>query len=129
MVTHSENLHDKQSAGFDQTLAKARRQLAELKARLARGKTRKAKDKVEAEIADILKPRWLSRVISATLSGEEPAELRLRYRTEPKARTRSKKSSSASGSCSPTKAKTSPRRPRSWPTTAPRRRPRATSAR
>ena len=27
VVTHSENLHDKQSAGFDQTLAKARRQL------------------------------------------------------------------------------------------------------
>ncbi|MGH2617898.1 MAG: IS1634 family transposase [Thermomicrobiales bacterium] len=86
VVTHSENLHDKQSQGFDQTLAKARRQLAELSARLARGKTRKPRDKVEAEIAAILKPRWLSRVISTTLVGESPSELRLSYRTNPKAR-------------------------------------------
>jgi len=86
VVTHSQTLHDKQSQGFDQTLAKARRQLAELAARLARGKTRKPKDKVEAEIAQILKPRWLSRVISTTLTGEKPAELRLTWRTKPKAR-------------------------------------------
>jgi len=86
VLTHSQTLHDKQSQGFDQTLAKARRQLAELAARLARGKTRKPKDKVEAEIAQILKPRWLSRVISTTLTGEKPAELRLTWRTKPKAR-------------------------------------------
>jgi transposase len=86
VVTHSENLHDKQSQGFDQTLAKARRQLSELAARLARGKTRRSKDQVEAEIAQILKPRWLSRVISTTLTGEKPAELRLTWRTKPKAR-------------------------------------------
>jgi transposase len=86
VLTHSQNLHDKQSQGFDQTLAKARRQLAELAARLARGKTRKPKEKVQAEIAQILKPRWLSRVISTTLSGEKPAELRLTWRTKPKAR-------------------------------------------
>ncbi|MGH9286080.1 MAG: IS1634 family transposase, partial [Acidimicrobiales bacterium] len=41
VVTHSENLHDKQSRGFDQTVAKARRQLSALAARLARGRTRK----------------------------------------------------------------------------------------
>jgi transposase len=86
VVTHSENLHDKQSRGFDQTLAKARRQLSELAARLARGKTRKPRDKVEAEIAVILKPRWLSRVISTTLVGETPADLRLTWRTKPTAR-------------------------------------------
>ena len=72
VVTHSQNLHDKQSRGFDQTLAKARRQLSELTARLARGKGRKTKDKVEDEIALILEPRWLKRVISTTLSGTEP---------------------------------------------------------
>jgi transposase len=83
---HSEGLHAKQSRGFDQTLAKAHRQLAELKARLDRGKTRKAKEKVEAEIAQILAPRWVSRVITVTLSGESPAELRLRVRTSAKAR-------------------------------------------
>ena len=59
---------------------------AELTARLARGKGRKTRDKVEDEIALILKPRWLKRVISTTLSGTEPAELRLMWRTKAKAR-------------------------------------------
>lgn len=86
VVTHSKNLHDKQSAGFDQTLAKARRQLTELAARLARGRTRRPREKVEAEIEAILRPRWLSRVISTTVSGEAPADLRLTWRTRPKAR-------------------------------------------
>jgi transposase len=86
VVTHSQSLHDKQSQGFEQTLAKARRQLSELAARLARGKTRKPKDKVEAEIAHILERRWLSRVISTTLTGQTPAELRLTWRTKPAAR-------------------------------------------
>lgn len=86
VLTHSQNLHDKQSEGFDQTLAKASRQLSELAARLKRGKTRKAKEKVQGEIDQILKARWLSRVISTTLHGETPAELRLTWRTKPKAR-------------------------------------------
>jgi len=86
VVTHSQNLHDKQARGFDQTLGKARRQLGELAARLARGKTRKPRQKVEAEIAAILKPRWLSRVISTSLSGESPTQLRLSWRTKQKAR-------------------------------------------
>ena len=86
VVTHSQVLHDKQSAGFDQTLAKAGRQLSELQGRLERGKTRRPREKVEAEIAEILKPRWLSRVISATLVGEEPADLRLTWATVPEAR-------------------------------------------
>jgi hypothetical protein len=67
-------------------LAKAYRQPSELQRRLSRGKTRKAKDSVEAEIAQILKPRWVSRVVSVALVGKEPGELRLRYRTKPKAR-------------------------------------------
>jgi len=86
VVTHSQGLHAKQSAGFDQTVAKAARQLAELAARLGRGKTRRPKEKVEAEIAELLRPRWLSRVISTTLVGEEPSDLRLTWRTEPEAR-------------------------------------------
>ena len=88
VVTHSETLHENQAEGFDQTLAKARRQLSELKARLARGKARKEKTKVEAEIAHILRPRWASQVVSASLSGEEPSGLRLTYRTDQKARAR-----------------------------------------
>ena len=87
VLCHSDGLHEKQSRGFDQTLAKAHRQLAEVRARLARGKTRKAKEKVEAEIAAILAPRWVSRVVSTTLTGERPSGLRLRVRTSAKART------------------------------------------
>ncbi len=86
IVTHSQNLHDKQSQGFDQTLAKAHRQLAELSARLERGKTRKPADGVEAEIVATLNPRWLTRVITTELTGESPGELRLSFRTDPKAR-------------------------------------------
>ena len=86
VVCHSEELHAKQSRGFDQTLAKAHRRLAEVRARLARGKTRKTREKVEAEIAEILAPRWVSRVITTTLTGQSPAELRLRVRTSAKAR-------------------------------------------
>ncbi len=86
VVTHSQTLHDRQSAGFDQTLAKAARQLGELQARLERGQTRRPREKVEAEIAEALKPRWLSRVIFATLVGQEPADLRLTWATAPEAR-------------------------------------------
>ncbi|MGH3577078.1 MAG: IS1634 family transposase [Mycobacterium sp.] len=85
VVTHSQNLHDKQAQGFEQTMGKARRQLAETSARLKRGRGRKPRERVEAEIAQILKPRWLRRVISTTLTGEEPHELRLVFRTKPKA--------------------------------------------
>lgn len=81
VVTHSENFHHKQAAGFEQTLAKARRQLSELAARLSRGKGRKSNEKVEAELAQILAPRWLKRVVSANLSGTTPGDLRLTWRT------------------------------------------------
>ena len=83
---HSDGLHEKQSRGFDQTLAKANRQLTALEDRLARGRTRKSKEKVEAEIAAILAPRWVSQVIAWTLDGESPAELRLSFHTKQAAR-------------------------------------------
>jgi transposase len=85
VVTHSQCLHDAQVRGFEQTLSKARRQLTEITARLGRGKGRKTKEKVSAEIASVLKPRWLDRVVSVTLSGDEPSKLRLSWRTKPKA--------------------------------------------
>lgn len=86
VVTHSANLHAKQSQGFDQTLAKAHRQLADLAARLAPGNTRRPRLAVEADIATILSPRWVGRVTSTTLTGTEPAELRLAFATNPEAR-------------------------------------------
>src|SRR5712691_4429019 len=61
VVCHSDGLHARQSRGFDQTLAKAYRQLAEVSARLARG-------------------------IRTTLAGNDPAELRLSFGTDEEAR-------------------------------------------
>jgi transposase len=86
VVTHSEGFHQKQARGFEQTLAKARRQLTELAARLARGKGRKTRAKVEAEIEKILAPRWLARVVSTSLVGTKPAELRLIWRSDQRAK-------------------------------------------
>ncbi len=88
VLTHSQTLHDKQSRGFDQTLAKARRRLVELQQRLARGRTRRGRDAVQAEITTILKPRWVGEVITTTLTGYTPAELRLTWRTDTRARAR-----------------------------------------
>jgi hypothetical protein len=78
-------VHAKQTRGFNQTLAGARRRLTELAERLARGKTRKDRGGIEAELAQILKPRWLGRVITCTLSGESQANFDLQWRVDPKA--------------------------------------------
>jgi transposase len=86
ILTHSEGFHLRQARGFEQTLAKARRRLATLQARLARGRTRRPRQAVEAEIAEILRPRWLSRVITWSLAGQKPASLRLHWRTDPAAK-------------------------------------------
>ena len=88
VLTHSPTLHATQSRGFDQTLAKARARLAELQARLARGKTRRPRAAVQAEIDAITNPRWIRQVLTVTLTGEKPAELRLTWRTDTRARTR-----------------------------------------
>ena len=88
VLTHSPTLHAAQSRGFDQTLATARRRLAELQARLARGKTRRDRAAVETTIAAILKPRWVGEVVTAALTGEDPTELRLTWRTDHNARKR-----------------------------------------
>ena len=88
VITHSESFHQRQTRGFEQTLAKARRQLAELQQRLARGRTRKDTAGIQAEIDKILAPRWLDRVITAQLSGDTPATRRLRWRTDARARAR-----------------------------------------
>jgi transposase len=82
ILTHSQTFHLRQARGFEQTLAKARRRLAALQARLARGRTRRPRAAVEQEIAEILRPRWLSRVISFKLDGDNPASLRLHWRTD-----------------------------------------------
>jgi hypothetical protein len=73
ILTHSPELHEHQARGFDgTTLAKAARQLDELAATLARGKTRRARDKVEAEIIKITRDPWVRRVITWELTGDTP---------------------------------------------------------
>src|SRR5512144_18400 len=86
VLTHSPTLHAKQTAGFDQTLGKATRALSELAAVLARGRARRDRAGVEAEIARTLRPRWLDRVLSVQLTGDSPAELRLSWTVDATAR-------------------------------------------
>jgi transposase len=86
LLMHSATLHARQSRGFDQTIAKAARKLAELAARLERGRTRRDRAAVEAEIAAITRPRWLNRVLAATLDGDKPSQLRLTWTVSDQAR-------------------------------------------
>jgi transposase len=86
VITHSDTFHQRQARGFEQTLTKARRQLSELQARLARGRTRKNAAGIQTEIDKILAPRWLARVITVTLTGDTPATRRLSWRTDTRAR-------------------------------------------
>jgi transposase len=87
IVTHSPELHKSQARGFDgTTLAKAGRKLDELAATLGRGKTRRPKDKVAAEIEAITRKPWARRVITWQLDGDQPKDLRLTWGTDPDAR-------------------------------------------
>ena len=79
VLTHSPNLHAKQSRGFDQTLTKAGRRLTELAATLARGKTRRDREAVLAEIVKITRARWVNRVLTTSLTGDTPAQMRLSF--------------------------------------------------
>ena len=67
-------------------MAKAGRKLDELAATLARGKTRRPRQKVEAEIAGILHDAWARRVITWQLAGDTPKDHRLTWHIDPAAR-------------------------------------------
>jgi transposase len=87
ILTHSPELHESQARGFDgTTLAKAGRKLDELAATLARGKTRRPRDKVEAEITAITRKPWVRRVITRQLDGTQPKDLRLTWGIDQAAR-------------------------------------------
>ena len=87
ILTHSPELHAAQAAGFTgTTLAKAGKKLDELAATLARGKTRRGKDKVAAEIEKITAKPWVRRVITWQLNGGQPKDLRLTWGIDPGAR-------------------------------------------
>ena len=87
ILTHSPELHDSQARGFEgTTLAKAGKKLGELAATLARGKTRRSRDKVEAEIQSITRKPWVRRVIRWELTGDQPKDLRLTWSVDQDAR-------------------------------------------
>ncbi len=87
ILTHSPELHQSQAAGFDgTTLAKAGKKLDELAATLARGKTRRGREKVETEITTITARPWVRRVITWQLDGDKPKDLRLTWGVDADAR-------------------------------------------
>src|SRR6266496_1552495 len=87
ILTHSPELRQHQARGFEgTTLAKAGRRLQELAATLARGKTRRARATVEAEIGKITHDAWVRRVITWQLSGDKPKDLRLAWSIDAGAR-------------------------------------------
>jgi transposase len=87
ILTHSPELHEAQAAGFaGTTLARAGKKLDELAARLARGKTRRPRDKVEAEITSITSAAWARRVIRWELAGDQPKDFRLSWHADEQAR-------------------------------------------
>src|ERR1019366_592345 len=78
---------ESQARGFDgTTLAKAGRKLDELAATLARGKTRRQRPAVEAEIEAITRKPRVRRVITWQLDGEKPRDLRLTWGIDENAR-------------------------------------------
>jgi transposase len=87
ILTWSPELRAAQAAGFDgTTLAKAGRKLGDLAATLARGRTRRSRDKIEAEIASVIRKPWVRRVITWQLAGDQPRDLRLTWQVDPAAR-------------------------------------------
>ena len=86
-TAHSPTLHQAQSRGFDQTLAGVARSLDSLADLLARGRTRRSRKKVEAEITQITKNTWVSECCVATaLTGDKPSDFRLAWRVDEEAR-------------------------------------------
>ena len=87
ILTHSPELHAAQAAGFTgTTLAKAGKKLDDLAATLARGRTRRPREKVQAEIEQVTAKPWVRRVIRWELTGDQPRDLRLSWSIDPVAR-------------------------------------------
>jgi transposase len=86
VLTHSPTLHEGQSRGLDQTLAKVETELTDLANTLARGKTRRDRAGVEAHIGAIVTNPWVKRILTWTLIGHTPAQHRLSWQVDSAAR-------------------------------------------
>ena len=82
VVSRSESFATKQRRSFGQTLAKAHRELDELKGIVERGKHRMDQRALEERIKNILRRRWLKDVITAE---HDLAADSFAYRTDPDA--------------------------------------------
>jgi enamine deaminase RidA (YjgF/YER057c/UK114 family) len=71
---------------FEAGLTKAQQRVGVLAQRLARGNTRRPRTAVEAEISAICKPRWVAEVMTVTLTGDKPTDLRLSFAVDTAAR-------------------------------------------
>jgi transposase len=87
ILTHSPTLHAAQSRGLNQTLAKTEARLTELASRLQRGKTRRTRDTVAAEVTSLCKDTWVRQILNWELTGETPLQLRLSWTIDDNART------------------------------------------
>jgi len=67
-------------------LTKTLRALSELADTLARGKTRRNRTAVLANITAITRPRWVNRVLTTDLTGQTPAKMRLSWKIDAAAR-------------------------------------------
>jgi transposase len=87
VLTHSAELHAGQSRGLDQTLAKAGRELDAIKDTLARGRARRTRTQLEAAIDKIVNKQYIRDVLTWTLTGDTPPDIRLDWQTDQAART------------------------------------------
>jgi transposase len=79
IVSHSEQFAHKQARSFAQTLAKARRELSELKGIVGRGRHRMDERGCQERIAAILKRRWLAEVLKVDV---DLAARQMTFRTD-----------------------------------------------
>jgi transposase len=87
LLTHSQSLHDDQARSFtDTTLAKVGRKLDDLAATLARGRTRRTREQLTAEIGRITHDPWVQEVLDWELTGAAPADHRLTWNINPNKR-------------------------------------------
>ena len=87
LLTHSQSLHDDQARSFtDTTLAKVGRKLDELAATLARGRTRRTREQLTAEIGRITHDPWVREVLEWDLTGNTSADHRLAWAINTKKR-------------------------------------------
>src|SRR5260370_31766475 len=86
-MTHSTVCRKSAAAGYDGTpQTRAVKNSGGRAPQPAGAKTRRGRDKVEAEIEKITRKPWTRRVITWQLDGDQPRDLRLSWSVDPEAR-------------------------------------------